>query len=514
MAAPIRPNHAHGNLAEPDDPPVAQGRFARMFMKGPMPPDDAKLNALGVTMFRAADDAADSGDDSPIPAGYTYLAQFIDHDLTFDPISSLKRKNDVEDLIDFRSPRFDLDSLYGTGPEDNPYLYAPDDKARLRLMLLGRVLGTHPDGPPKDKTPRDVPRTTPPDVTITTPIWSPPGGRAIVGDPRNDENVIIAQLHALFLRFHNRIAKEMPDAPIEDVRNLVRWHYQWVVLRDFLPRVIDPDIYNSILPHVAAKTDPATDPPRTPNYKLKEGQGPYVPVEFSDAAFRFGHSMVRGAYTLNSGGPGVGGPFPIMGTDLRNTLVGLRAFQDTWVIDWSFFFEGVKGDATRPQRALKIGTYLAEPLAHLPQGVITGTQVSLAQRDLIRGAKMQLPSGQEIAVKLNENLAADEKFRVLTDDELFSGTRAALKKDFAGNAPLWYYVLAEAEILGRDGKLGPVGSRLVMETMVGLMKADPTSILNSQSKFQPRYLNPAGKFGMTELITVATGGDVSRAAQV
>jgi hypothetical protein len=323
--------------------------------------------------------------------------------------------------------------------------------------------------------------------------------------------VIISQLHALFLRFHNRIAKDMNDGQVGDVQNQVRWHYQWVVLYDFLPRVIDEKTYNSILPHVNAKSDPDTHPPRTPTYQPKNG--PFIPVEFSDAAYRFGHSMIRGEYHLNSGGPSVGGPFAIMGADLRTTLVGLRAFPDTWAIDWELFFEGLSTHPNqKPQMALKIDTFLAAPLANLPQGVITGKPVSLAQRDLVHGSKTQLPSGQEVAELMNAKLPDNEKIRVLDDSELFQG-REAIANSFAGKAPLWYYVLAEAEHRNDGEKLGPLGGRLVMETIVGLMVADQNSILGKQSAFRPSYLNQESKFGMTELITVATGGTVTRAAR-
>src|SRR5690348_3013221 len=224
MAAPFRPNHIHGKLGEPVDPPVADGHFARFFEKSSVSTSDASLADLAKSMFSAGGDGrpaaaeAVTTRESAIPAGYTYLAQFIDHDLTFDPLSSLKHNNDVRDLVDLRSPRFDLDSLYGTGPIDQPYLYTPDPDGGLRTMLLGRMLGERLVGLPDDKTPRDVPRTTPPDITIATPLFSPPGGRAIIGDPRNDENVIVSQLHALFLRFHNRIAKDMNDGQFGDIQ--------------------------------------------------------------------------------------------------------------------------------------------------------------------------------------------------------------------------------------------------------------------------------------------------------
>src|SRR5438093_1175191 len=173
-----------------------EGRFGRMFRHlHPAHFDEATLTALGTAMTAeledppTPEDQVDDEENSGISAGYTYFGQFIDHDLTFDPVSSLDKQNDPDALVDFRTPRFDLDCVYGRGPDDQPYLYE-DDGVR---MLLGRPL----TGNPHDPNTRDVPRNSP-----------APGSpkRALIGDPRNDENVIVSQLHATFLRFHNRIA--------------------------------------------------------------------------------------------------------------------------------------------------------------------------------------------------------------------------------------------------------------------------------------------------------------------
>src|SRR2546427_448502 len=95
------------------------------------------LQKLAESMTATADvptpeDQADEEENSGISAGYTYLGQFIDHDLTFDPASSLERQNDPDGLVDFRTPRFDLDCIYGRGPDDQPYLYRRDG---LHMLL-------------------------------------------------------------------------------------------------------------------------------------------------------------------------------------------------------------------------------------------------------------------------------------------------------------------------------------------------------------------------------------------
>src|SRR5262249_40927011 len=121
-----------------------------------------------------------------IAAGYTYLGQFIDHDITFDPASSLQRQNDPEALIDYRTPRLDLDNIYGRGPADQPYIL----EEGVILLRWG--------GPPtrngKKSTARDLPRIK---------------GTAIIGDKRNDENVIVSQLQGVFLQFHNVVAERL-----------------------------------------------------------------------------------------------------------------------------------------------------------------------------------------------------------------------------------------------------------------------------------------------------------------
>src|SRR5713101_972619 len=287
------PTRSHGILRGPERVPSSpqfEGRFGRLFRA--LPParfDEQDLKSLAAAMIAAAEATPTSEDqdddeenigtpDHPgISAGYTYLGQFIDHDLTFDPASSLQKENDPDALVDFRTPRFDLDCVYGRGPDDQPYFYQ-DDGVHL---LLGRRL----TGNPHDSRTRDLPRNTP-----------RRGGRAraLIGDPRNDENVIVSQLQATMLRFHNRIADEHPDKSFAEIQRLVRWHYQWVVLHDFLPTVAGHEIVDAVLPH--------PDNPATRFFHWKKE--PFIPVEFSVAAYRFGHSMVRPIYRLNTTTPG------------------------------------------------------------------------------------------------------------------------------------------------------------------------------------------------------------------
>jgi hypothetical protein len=292
----------------------------------------------------------DDEENSGISAGYTYLGQFIDHDLTFDPASSLQRTNDPEALTDFRTPRFDLDCIYGRGPDDQPYLYADDGLH----MLLGRKV----TGSVFDPNTRDVPRNTP-----------NPGepARALIGDPRNDENTIVSQLQATMLRFHNRVvnlitARDRQPPSLAEVQQEVRWHYQWVILHDFLPTIIGSQTLLDILPQLDDSQIRRFEPNlRFFNWKKE----PFIPVEFSVAAYRFGHSMVRPIYRLNTTLKERQLIFPDPGGDLSKGLTGFQAFPQDRAVDWTLFFKIENRPSlgpTRVQPAYKIDSSLVNPL--------------------------------------------------------------------------------------------------------------------------------------------------------
>lgn len=506
-----------------------EGRFGRMFRTLPAAfhhPDDLIKLAAAMTApgedNPTPEDQRDDEENLGISAGYTYVGQFIDHDLTFDPASSLQKQNDPDGLTDYRTPRFDLDNIYGRGPDDQPYLYADDGVH----MLLGRPTS----GSKADANTRDVPRNSP-----------NPGEpqRALIGDPRNDENVIVSNLQATFLRFHNRVVDALKQRhggqtpPFERVQREVRFHYQWMILHDFLPTIIGQDVVRDLLPQLAA--DGARDAVTafTPHLRyFQPKHNAYMPVEFSVAAYRFGHSMVRPIYRLNStlnGGSLThttdGRQFifdfdPQDPTKEAESLVGFRAFPQEWALDWNLFF-GI--DASPPalgtdrlQRAYKIDTSLVNPLGRLPFSV-GGNDHSLAARNLERGLRMSLPSGQSVARAMG--------LPVIPDDKLWVGKAANasipdhkrltdISSGFADNAPLWYYILAEAQqqCLRADGsidddlpiRLGPVGGRIVGEVFVGLLWADSHSYLQQHPGWRPfDEFTRSGNFGMAELILQA-----------
>jgi Animal haem peroxidase len=476
-----------------------EGRFGRLFRTLPAAEfNETDLEKLGKAMTAPADvtsaDEVDPEENSAISAGYTYLGQFIDHDLTFDPASSLQQQNDPDALVDFRTPRFDLDCVYGRGPDDQPYLYRGDGLH----MLLGDVLTGFTDDPKA----RSVPRNTP------EPKTKEPA-RALIGDKRNDENVIVSQLQSAFLRFHNRVVDFLSQGDgqptFEEAQRTVRWHYQWVVLYDFLPTIIGQDTLHRLLPHTAKNTNILKDPPVLRFYHPKKDA--FMPIEFSAAAYRFGHSMVRPSYRLNDGS----GDRPIF-----PDLVGFEAFATNLAIDWGKFFDFGDGrPKTGPKRLLpayKIDTSLVNPLGHLPPSVATNPP-SLAERNLKRGWRMGLPSGQMVAEIMGEEPIDDKDLKVGKATEEDFGAAVPLTKisaDFTDNAPLWYYVLAEAQQqFAKKPKddtplhLGPVGGRIVGETFIGLMLADGHSFLRQNPLWQPFDEFGGKKFKMADLLREA-----------
>jgi len=471
-----------------------EGRFGRMFRT--LPPaqfDEDILRQLGAAMTAQFEDTPtpetqeDDEENSGISAGYTYFGQFIDHDLTFDPASSLQRQDDPDGLTDYRTPRFDLDNVYGRGPDDQPYLYRRDGVK----MLLGDSLTGNDDDPKARSLPRIKPENDEP-------------ARAIIGDPRNDENVIVSQLQTAMLRFHNRMVDVLKTSDFETVQRMVRWHYQWVVLHDFLPTIVGEKLVEEILGHLKEGQTATAKPPQQKFYKPEKEA--YMPVEFSVAAYRFGHSMIRPIYRLNATVPRL----PIFSTR-GESLVGFRAFPSQWAIDWRLFFK--MGDApplgpTRVQPAYKIDTSLVNPLGTLPASVASNPS-SLPERNLIRGWRMQLPSGQAVARAMGEEPIKDENLRVGKATEADHEKNPPLTKlssRFADNAPLWYYVLAEAQQGFKNNKtpirLGPVGGRIVGEVFVGLMQADSHSYLRQQPNFQPHkdLMSKNGEFKIADLL--------------
>ena len=388
--------------------------------------------------------------------------------------------------MDFRTPRFDLDNLYGRGPDDQPYMYKKDG---IR-MLLGEPMSGNPFDPGAVQLPRG------------------PNGRALIGDPRNDENRIVAQLHAIFLRFHNRVVHKLREkkkhVSFQDVRDQVRWHYQWILVNDFLPTILDTQTYRSVFP------DPFRYVTTIP--RLRENDLELMPVEFSVAAYRFGHSMIRPQYKLN---PDI--ERPIFADD-GDDLGGFRPIPAGWAIDWQLFIALGHDAEPAPQLSYKIDTSLVHPLGNLPRRIAKNPS-SLALRNLERGATFQLPSGQQVARALGMKPLADKKLLIgkAIVQSPMPPSITDVASGFAGNAPLWAYILSEAQVMSWKNasgpvsdktpiRLGPLGGRLVAEVFASLLRGDRTSYLYAEPAFKPiPAFTRDGTFGLAQLINVALG---------
>lgn len=491
----IRP-HGVGlrGLEAPRGSEQFEGRFGRMFRTlTPAEHRKADLEKLAGAMIAELEnpptpETEDDDEENPdISAGYTYFGQFIDHDLTFDPASSLQKTNDPDALVDFRTPRFDLDSVYGRGPDDQPYLY-DDDGIHL---LLGTSLSGNPDDPGTHDLPRNVPKE-----------------RALIGDPRNDENEIVSQLQGIFLRFHNKMvavesARRGRAATFAEVQRAVRRHYQWAVLHDFLPTIAGEDVVDAVLPHLKSKKPITADKPNLNFFHWHKE--PFMPVEFSVAAYRFGHSMIRPIYRLNRGND----RFPIF-ADADPNLRGFRVVPPNFAIEWKLFFPiDPKAPPLTPERiqpAYKIDSSLVNPLGKLPASVASNPS-SLAARNLIRGLRMQLPSGQRVARHMGFTPLTEDELRVgKAPDQTTNPTLVSLSERFRNNAPLWFYILSEAQQQKEGLRLGNVGARIVTEVFVGLLIGDKHSYISQDPTWTPypEVCRDGETFEIADLIVAAT----------
>lgn len=462
------------------------GMFGRMFPKlPPLAVGDTALQALAAAMLDA--DPADTASDNPnIPAGFTYLGQFIDHDITLDLTSLGEKEKDPLGVENFRTPSLDLDSIYGLGPDGSPHLYArgaADPSKHGPKLLTGKNL-TVAFGNVVGSFRNDLPRS--------------PEGFALIGDHRNDENLLVAQTHLAIMKFHNKVCdllakggEPLPDI-FPEVRRLVTWHYQWLVLHDFVERITEPGIVARIL-QAGRKF-----------YRFRKT--PYIPVEFSAAAYRFGHSMVRQSYSHNHifqnadfrllfGFTGLSGQ--IIGDLAPNPPTGplpVSELPSNWIIDWRRFYD-LETPASAPDfqfnPSRRIDPFLVRELHTLPGG-----GGSLPFRNLKRGVMLGLPSGQDVA-------AAMRIKNPLTREEIASGPDGEVAKQHGLDkaTPLWYYLLKEAQVRHNGERLGPVGSTIVSEVFVGLVHGDTQSFLWREKNWKPTL--PAkvpGTFTMTDLL--------------
>jgi hypothetical protein len=485
--------------------------FSRIWSKEPETKiDDAVLQHLAQEMVAAS---AVPSPDSEIPAGYTYLGQFIAHDMSF---SQRPQSGAPGPLTQGRSPALDLDSLYGEGPTKTPELY-DQDKVRLKLG------STAANGGIADKHGFDLPRRG-----GGADLKKSKRQQALIADRRNDDNLLLAQMHLVFARFHNRVVSELAEKGLpaakqwEQAREIVIKHYQWMITTDFLPRILDDEVRKDVWDHGRKyfEKDAGAAAPAT------------MPEEFAFAAFRIGHSMVRESYDLNR--------FFRKGTETAAKLEFLLRFSglsgnlsedgvsddhdsgtfdrlpSNWIVDWRRFFDFEKAgiNGLKPPQpinvAKRIDTRLARPLFLMPLGSLltpAGGRVSsiernLAYRTLRNGATQRLSTGQQMAkhfqeAPINAEMLIAGKDGVVADDVL-------LNTQLFKETPLWFYILREAEI--NDGRLGKVGSRIVAETFHRAIEGSRVSIF-TDSTWRPSLGPNPGRFTMADLLFYAFEGD-------
>jgi Animal haem peroxidase len=481
---------------EADAPPF---RFSRMGPSG-------AGHQLGEPNRRriAAAMTAGGGPASQIPAGFTYLGQFVDHDLTFDKTAvTFGQTVSATQLLQARSPSLDLDSLYGAGPQDPGS--APFYRSDGRRLKIGTTEGPAMQG-------FDLPR-------VGTGNTNAKKRKALIPDHRNDENLAVAQTHLAFIRFHNRVLATLPAAtPVAQrfalARELVVKHYQWMIRTDYLPRICSQAIVDDVFANGRKAFEVGATPTEVPT----------MPIEFSVAAFRLGHSMIRSKYNWNVNFDAGGGTLDLLfafsstGGDLGG---GLR-LASIWIADFRRLYdfkEAGRNDLAVPlakfNRAMRIDTSLVVPLDVLPQGSIgppavpaTNPRRNLAFRNLGRARMVRLATGQQMTtflkakgVTLTKLTAA--QVRNGNDgaelDSLTQPQRAALVKD----TPLWFYVLREAELNG--GKLNGVGARIVTETFHRAMEGSQHSIVRDAA-WRPSLGPNNTTFRMTDLLLFAFDG--------
>jgi len=454
----------------------------------------ALLKNLGATMV----DADVLGEDSPIPAAYTYFGQFVDHDITLeiqqgsgtmaellDPaMAPLPPERIRSALRNLRTNALDLDSVYGL-----PAPRQPGNAAKMRLGLVSPTDNTQPPfaRPPGKSDDNDVPRERRAAGNIEH------DRAALIGDPRNDENTIISQLHVAFLKAHNALIGQ--GMSFDAARRTLSQHYQHIVVHDFLPRIAEPEIVADIVANGNRWFDPLGEP--------------FMPLEFSAAGYRFGHSMVRAAYNFNINFQldTIPATLELLFTfsGLSGELGDFDTLPENWIIQW----ENIIGDGPKVMKARRIDTRVATTgnRALFNLQTVTGQTETppdaarLPVRNLLRGYRLRLPTGQAVAQLLG--------LPVLSKDDVLAAAgspeqRAALTAGgFDARTPLWFYVLAEARHHHGGARLGPVGSTLVAEVLVGLVRRTEDSILKQPAWTPSLRSAKPGTFELADLLRLA-----------
>lgn len=443
------------------------------------------LILLGETMVESKVNARP---DSKIPSAYTYFSQFVDHDITLEAVTKdvpldgnlqpMQLCEIEESIKNTRTATLDLDSMYEPALLHGMYYPVPRHPTNPHKLAIGRAVKTqssihHPPG--TDLNDSDLPREFFSDDPEVDRV-------AKIGDVRNDQTLMISQMHLAFLRAHNAIVDQ--GKSFHDAAKLLRQHYQWIVIHDFLPRIVDHSLVKDVLSGAIRTYDP-------PDNAF------FLPLEFTVAAYRFGHSMIRSAYNYNA----------IFEKGIKAELYQLLragalgryyAILESWIIQWDRFVDGGTNKA-RP-----IDTQLVDPLSGLVdnQGKPLQFQRRLATRDLLRGYLLRLPTAQAMARALNLPVMTAAELEAVAESANSDQKTVLRNSGFSSRTPLWFYILAEAAHYNSGEKLGPVGGLIVASVLVGLIRRSQDSILRYEN-WLPTLGEIKGRFDLSDLFYLA-----------
>jgi hypothetical protein len=423
------------------------GKYGRLFPDlPPLSVDNTALLGLGAE-GGVCDGATGVGEGAG-PAGWPFFGQFIAHDITADR-SPLSLRADREGIRNFRTPRANLESLYGAGPVGSPYLYHRKDPAKLLIGLNDR--GEQADLPRNQE------------------------GIALIGDPRNDVHLFVSQLHLEMLKVHNGLVDRLRGDGVseselfEEAARATRWHYQWIIANEYLPAAAGPQMV----------ADVSASGPRF----YRPSPEPYIPLEFADGVFRYGHGQIRQSYKINDSSPELT-IFPDLG--------GFAPVPAARRVDWSLLFDFP--GALPAQRARRIDGTLVTALIRLPHEITGDVTIdayrSLAARDLERGQGLGLPSGESVARAAGMEPLSPQELGLVQDG-------------WTAETPLWLYFILEAAASADGNHLGPLGGRILTEVLIGILDADPGSYRSVEPSWYPTLPSQNGKFGIADLLAFA-----------
>ncbi|MEP0175240.1 MAG: peroxidase family protein [Paraglaciecola sp.] len=375
-----------------------------------------------------------------LDAGYTYFGQFIAHEIV--PCSNPEPSEHNYTT----SPELDLKSLYG---EPSQYSMLFDDEGKFRVS---------------DNRPYDVIRDE--------------NGRALIPDQRNDENAIILQFHVLWQKIHNKIidlitpsidekCKLNSVATHNEARKITTALFQYLTIYDYAERILHPKVFKCYFGTISkAPTIQTKEYILKDNTKLNA-----IPVEFSHAVFRFGHSMVRGNYKLNIDSDEI---------KIRKLFRGNKSNNiepEYEIKNWSVFF-----DEKNAQPAEDIDLFITQDMAEIP------VVKHIVQLNLKAGEKLAIPSGYWIKDWILQNYQELAGECNLTKcDTLTTGNYKSLipyykllnKHYKCHYLPLWLYTIEEARLEK------PISRKLGVTTSIVIAEVLRKSILSEQLNTNP-----------------------------